>query len=102
MIKNVTNETIETVRESDSQIDNYAVSTPSNGKYGDAVYETSSSGSNSTSWYSDYSYFMYFTYPFLGHGGLYNYNSYAGIFYFSPTDGYTRKDDSFRVVLPVL
>ncbi len=37
---------------------------------GDGVYETSTSGSNSTSWHSDYSYFVYSSYPVFTRGRL--------------------------------
>lgn len=40
-------------------------------KYGDAVYETSANGNTSNgSWYGDYSYFPYTSYPFFTRGGL--------------------------------
>ena len=87
---------------SDSQSNNYAVSTPSNYKYGDSVYETSSSGSDSTSWYSNYSRFPYSSNPFFMRGGYYNVTSGAGVFDFDLTYGNNNRYCSFRVVLSVM
>ena len=47
---------------SDSYENNYNANSS---KYGDAVYETSTNGSGSTSWYGDYSYFPYASNPFF-------------------------------------
>ncbi len=90
------------VGSSDSNSNNYAVSTPANGHYGDAVYETSSSGSGSTSWYSDYSYFPNASGPFFIRGGNYSGASIAGVFCFTNSYGTAYSTHSFRVVLPVL
>ena len=62
----------------------------SSSKFGDAVYETSSSVSDSNSWFSDYSTFVYSYYPVFGRGGNYNDGSLAGLFYFS--SGYGSSD----------
>ena len=67
------------------------------GVYGDAVYETSTSGSGNTSWYSDYSNFPNTNIPFFVRGGSCNDGSYAGMFYFHWDVGYGYY--SFRPVL---
>ena len=68
------------VGSSDSYSNNY---TANASVYGDAVYETSSSGSGTTSWNSDYSNFPYTSIPFFGRGGYYDDNTGAGVFAFS-------------------
>ena len=87
---------------SDSYSNNYAVSTPANGHYGDAVWETSNSGTSTNSWYSDYSYFPYTSNPFFNRGGHYGDVTYAGVFYFNYDNGGAYNSRSFRVVVPVL
>jgi len=42
-------------------------------KFGDGTYETSS-------WYSDYAYFVSYDYPWFKRGGDYNYDTFAGVF----------------------
>ena len=74
----------------------------SGGLYGDAVWETSSSSSGSSSWYNDYSYFLASNNPFFRRGGYYGTGSGAGLFYFNNNYGYSYSDYSFRVVVPVL
>ena len=69
------------------------------GVYGDAVYETSTSGSEYTSWYGVDSYFPYTGYPFFVRGGYYNNSSNAGIFYFHWDIGDSISHYSFRPVL---
>ena len=59
----------------------------SSSKFGDAVFETSSSSSSSTSWFSDSSDFVYSDFPVFVRGGIYNSGSNAGLFYFSVYDG---------------
>ena len=82
---------------------NYGQSTPANGKYGDAVYETSDQYSSSSgSWYSDCSGFPYSDYPFFLRGGVYYCTADAGVFYFSDNDGTAESISGFRVVVPVL
>ena len=81
----------------------YEDTTPKNNKYGDAIYETSSSDSNSMSWYSDYSMFVDNNFPYFKRGAYYDDPSQAGVFGFSYCDG--DADDSyisFRVTIPVL
>ena len=81
---------------SENQTNNYNANA---GVYGDAVYETSTSGNGTTSWYSDYSYFPGADWPFFLRGGIYSSGSGAGVFYFdySGGDGYSGR--SFRPVL---
>ena len=88
---------------SDSYSNNYAVSTPANGHYGDAVWETSNSGTSTNSWYSDYSNFPDTIYPFFVRGGYYDGDASAGAFYFNRSNGGNYNSYySFRVVVPVL
>ena len=84
---------------SDSYENNYNANSS---KYGDAVYETSASGSSSTSWYSDYSHFPYTSYPFFGRGGNYYSGTGAGVFCFGSDDGNSYSNYSFRPVLVAL
>ena len=71
-------------------------------KYGDAVYETSTSGSGSTSWYGDYSDFPSTGGPFFQRGGHYTEGTDAGVFFFYNYHGGTSSDLSFRPVLVAL
>ena len=84
---------------SDSYENNYNANSS---KYGDAVYETSTNGSSSTSWYGDYSYFPYMSYPFFLRGGDDNNGTFAGVFYFHYNGGYSNSFTSFRPVLVAL
>ena len=84
---------------SDSYENNYQ---QNKGVYGDAVYETSTSGNGTTSWYSDYSYFPNASSPFFQRGGGYANGSSAGVFYFNFDNGYGSSDYSFRPVLVAL
>ena len=84
---------------SDSYENNYNANSS---KYGDAVYETSTNGSGSTSWYGDYSYFPYTGYPFFKRGGYYNDGAVAGVFYFNSYGGSSDSSTSFRPVLVAL
>ena len=69
-------------------------------KYGDAVYETSSSGnSNTGSWDSSYSFFPYSCYPVFTRGGHAYHGSYAGVFAFNNSAGDASTSDSFRPVV---
>ena len=77
----------------------YMAST-SGGIYGDAVWETSSSDSNSSAWYRDSSYFPNSGDPFFMRGGAYVSGSDAGLFFFN--HGYKNVSVSFRVVVPVI
>ena len=84
---------------SDSYENNYQ---QNKGVYGDAVYETSTSGNGTTSWYSDYSYFPVTGCPFFIRGGYFSNGSVAGVFYFSNSSGNGYSTYSFRPVLVAL
>ena len=85
---------------SDSRDNNYSANS---GKYGDAVYETSANGnSSSSSWYGDYSYFPYTSYPFFLRGGTYYNGTNARVFYFGSDNGVGYSTYSFRPVLVAL
>ena len=81
---------------SDSYENNYQ---QNKGVYGDAVYETSTSGNGTTSWYSDHSDFPGTDWPFFYRGGLCSIGSSAGVFYFNGHDGDGYSGGSFRPVL---
>ena len=86
----------------DSQSGNYDLSTPANGHYGDAVYETSNTYTGQGSWYKAYSYFPHAEEPFFVRGGIYDGTSGAGVFCFSWTGGGAHIAHGFCVVVPVL
>ena len=81
---------------SDSRDNNYSAN---KGVYGDAVYETSTSGSGTTSWYGDCSYFPNASDPFFRRGGFSDNGSLAGVFFFIYSTGNRHGDISFRPVL---
>ena len=68
---------------------------------GDATREvlksTSSQGQNA--WWSDYSYNIYSSAPWVRRGGYYNFGSAAGVFYFDRDPGWGPTGHSFRSVL---
>ena len=68
---------------------------------GDATREvlknTSSQGGNA--WWSDYSYNIYSSAPWVDRGGGYYGGSCAGVFHFSRNNGWSDTGDSFRSVL---
>ena len=70
--------------------------------YGDAIRETSMSGTGSTSWNGDYSYFPALRSPFTVRGGNFWYGSSAGLFCFNCTDGNSGYSIGFRPVLVAL
>ena len=84
---------------SDSYENNYNANSS---KYGDAVYETSTNGSGSTSWYGDDSYFPGSSNPFFLRGGYYNDGTNAGVFCFNNDNGNGDGSFSFRPVLVAL
>ena len=84
---------------SDSYENNYNANSS---KYGDAVYETSTNGSGSTSWYGDYSNFPDTSAPFFIRGGGYVNGTDAGVFYFYSGSGGSYSGNSFRPVLVAL
>ena len=67
--------------------------------YGDGIRETSTAGTGTTSWYSDYSYFAGLYAPFFVRGGSYGDTSGAGLFSFSRDNGHSGYDVGFRSVL---
>ena len=70
---------------------------------GDATKETvktKSSGSNS--WYQDYSYSVYSSYPWVHRGGIFDDSTVAGVFHFRSSGGGSVYSISFRVVLGAL
>ena len=86
-----------TIGGSDTREDNYEAN---KGKYGDAIYETSSSTSPLTnSWYQDYSGSPRSTYPYFRRGGSYAENTQAGAFCFGSYDGVAYTGHGFRPVL---
>ena len=84
---------------SDSDFSNYSANS---GKYGDVVYETSSSGRQNTSWYNEHSEFPYGVWPFFRRGGYNNDGKGAGEFYFLNSTGDWDSHASFRPVLVAL
>ena len=84
---------------SDNNSSNYSANA---GVYGDAVYETSTSGIGSTSWYGDCSYFPNTSVPFFRRGGYCNDGSNAGVFYFGNDSGIGSSSVSFRPVLATI
>ena len=74
-----------------------------NSKYGDAVYETSSSKDSpyTNSWFSDYSSFVNSGYPVFGRGGHYYSGSDAGLFFFAYSNGIADYSYGFRPVCVV-
>ena len=73
----------------------------SSSKYGDAVFETSFSSSGSTSWFSDYSYFVSASFPVFVRGGYFDNGSNAGLFGFNSRNGDCVSGDGFRPVCVV-
>ena len=80
----------------DASKSNYAANTKI---YGDAIRETSTAGLDSTSWYSDCSFFVGANDPFFLRGGGYWSTSDAGLFYFHRDAGYSNYVYGFRSVL---
>ena len=69
--------------------------------YGDAIRETSTAGTGSTSWYSDGSYFPGLYAPFSLRGGHYGNGTSAGLFYFGRGSGHSNSYSGFRAVVVV-
>ena len=67
--------------------------------YGDAIKETSTTGTGITSWYGDSSIYAGLRTPFLTYGGGLWRGSDAGLFYFSRTNGISNYTTGFRAVL---
>ena len=77
----------------------YENSYEANNKIGDAVKETSTSGSGSESWNEDCSSFITTSGPVFLRGGGFNNGSVAGFFAFADGGAGPAYDDGFRVVL---
>ena len=67
--------------------------------YGDGIREISTTGTGSTSWYSDYSYYPSLDTPFLIRGGALWDSLGAGFFYFYHGSGGSGYGGGFRTVL---
>ena len=84
-------------------IEGQGIPTKDTGKYGDAVWETSSSFSGQTSWNNNSSNMPYGWSPFFTRGGQSPNNTLAGLYFLGITNGSdTLKISGFRVVIPVL
>ena len=71
--------------------------------FGDAILETSNTGTGQTSWNRDKSYFPFSTYSFFVRGGYYGSNSTTGSFAIGYTNGNASSGDGgFRSVLVTL
>ena len=101
-----------TVYETDTSVDNTGVSWTDenllktneanykkNTKYGDAIKETSTAGTENTSWNGDYSYFAGLYAPFFLRGDYFWDRSGAGLFCFARNAGPSRYNLGFRSVL---
>ena len=66
---------------------------------GDAIIETSTNGSGSTSWNTDNSQFILGNRPFVLRGGYYGQSTDAGSFTFNRTYGEALHDYGFRAVI---
>jgi Tfp pilus assembly protein PilE len=82
----------------DSQASNY---NNSKNKKGNAMYETTSSYTGTTSWYDDHSDMLYLMYVWSARGGHYSHGVNSGIFGFSSTDGNAHIGSTFRPVVLV-
>ena len=69
--------------------------------YGDGIHETSTTGTGSSSWYGDHSYYPGLSGPFLVRSGTFWDGSSAGLFCFSRHSGNSYYSYGFRAVLTV-
>ena len=67
-------------------------------KFGDAMFETSSSSSGSDSWFDNYLSFVISSSPVFVRGGNYVSDSGAGLFFFYGSVGYSNNNNGFRPV----
>ncbi len=81
--------------ESDDGESNYNVN---KGRVGEAIWETSTSGTNAFSWFGNNSKFCYTFTPFMSRGGYENGYSGIGIFYFLNEMGTKSSMSGFRAV----
>ena len=87
---------------SDGNTNNYSVYSGKKSTtygFGDAILEISTTGSGSTSWNGDYSFFPFTSYPFFWRGGSYYDTSRAGLFAFNYNVGAPNYFNGFRSVL---
>ncbi len=84
---------------SDGENNNYTVYKNLKYGYGDAILETSSSGTGYNGWNTDYSSFARLDGPFFDRGGGYYRSSYAGVFAFAYSAGDPWYGNGFRSVL---
>ncbi|MEG2053221.1 MAG: hypothetical protein RRZ92_04690, partial [Bacilli bacterium] len=82
----------------DSYQNNY-VKTPNPSRKGEAIWETSASGTSANSWFSDYSGFPSTSGPWFFRGGHCHDGSNAGAFAFSDANGNASNNYGFRPVL---
>ncbi len=86
------------VGSTDNNTNNYNNDT-NKARVGEAIWETSKSGTDYTSWFGDYSYFSRTSSPFLLRGGHYNSSVYnAGLFLFFSDSGLAYSHVGFRAV----
>ena len=78
--------------------ENYLVS-PNPIRVGEAIWETSNSGTDSNSWNGDCSFFPFSSSPFFARGGDWGYGARAGLFAFHRTTGHRYFSNGFRAVL---
>jgi hypothetical protein len=81
----------------DDEANNYALAI---NQKGDAIYETSSSSIEASSWYGDHSYMSRTDNPWFKRGG-YNYGSRAGLFEYYRTTGHVAIYNGFRSIILV-
>ena len=86
------------VSSGDTDVGNY---TANSSKVGDAIYETSSSYTGTTSWYSESSYVPYGANAFFHRGAVYSVSTNAGLFNFNLFSGIANLNFGFRPVLAV-
>ena len=92
--KDPQNSNIDTASQDNYELNDYI--------FGDAVRETSTSGTETSSWNSDYSYFPGLYSPFFYRGGGFADESRAGLFAFSRDNGSSVFYHGFRPVLVAL
>ena len=68
-------------------------------KRGDAIFETSMNGYQSTSWNTNSSFFMQYDVPFMVRGGTFADSVSAGLFNYNACNGQANASESFRVCL---
>ncbi len=84
----------------DTQMSDYEIAVPSNGHYGDALYETSAFYQNIQSWFAGFSNFPKDQTPFFTRGGEHYHPEASNLFAYYYATG-NSGSPSFRVVVPV-